>query len=326
TTVSVPMSETSQPGEARRAAMRLASRAGLDDEAMGKVAIAVTEAASNVVKHGHGGDVILRSLRDGKAHGVEMLALDRGAGMKNVSECFRDGYSTTGTAGTGLGAIRRLSSEFDVHSIPGVGTAVLARFWSAAPPKPELEVGAVCVPKPGEIVCGDAWAAGRRAGVTVIVVVDGLGHGVPAADAAGAALTTFATSRAAEPRILLEGIHAALRPTRGAAVAIAALDPRRRLVQYAGLGNIAGAILGNGPVRHMASHNGIAGDEARRLHPVSYPWPEGSLVVIHSDGLGTHWDLDRYPGLVQREPSLVAGVLYRDFARRRDDVTVVVAR
>src|SRR5207249_956162 len=137
TTVSVPMSQPSQPGEARRAAMRLPSGAGLDEEVVGKVAIAVTEAASNVVKHGRGGDVILRTLRDGEAHGLEMLALDRGSGMANVGECFRDGYSTAGTAGTGLGAIRRLSSEFDVHTIPGVGTAVLARFWSAAPPKPE---------------------------------------------------------------------------------------------------------------------------------------------------------------------------------------------
>ena len=230
TTVSLPMSETSQPGEARRAAMRLASRAGLDDEAAGKVGIAVTEAASNVVKHGRGGDVILRMLRDGEGDGVEMLALDRGAGMANIGECLRDGYSTSGTPGTGLGAIRRLSSEFDVHSIPGVGTAVLARFWNLAPPKPGVEVGAVCVAKPGELVCGDAWAVARRAGVTVILIVDGLGHGVPASDAAAAALGAFAASRIAEPRVVIEEIHAALRPTRGAAVAVAALDPDVALV------------------------------------------------------------------------------------------------
>ena len=326
TTVSLPMSETSQPGEARRAAMRLASRAGLDEEAAGKVGLAVTEAASNVVKHGRGGDVILRMLRDGEGHGVEMLALDRGAGMANIGECLRDGYSTSGTAGTGLGAIRRLSSQFDVHSIPGVGTAVLARFWNPAPPKPGVEVGAVCIAKPGELVCGDAWAVARRAGVTVILIVDGLGHGVPASDAAAAGLGAFAASRIAEPRVVLEEIHAALRPTRGAAVAVAALDPRRRVVEYTGLGNIAGAVVGDGPMRHMVSHNGIAGHEARRLNEFSYPWPDGALIVLHSDGLGTHWDLGRYSGLIQREPSLIAGVLYRDFARRRDDVVVVVAR
>ncbi|OLB97884.1 MAG: hypothetical protein AUH30_09400 [Candidatus Rokubacteria bacterium 13_1_40CM_68_15] len=97
-------------------------------------------------------------------------------------------------------------------------------------------------------------------------------------------------------------------------------------MDYAGLGNIAGAVLADGRMRHMVSHNGIAGHEARRLNEFSYPWPDGALVVLHSDGLGTHWDLGRYSGLIQREPSLIAGVLYRDFARRRDDVVVVVAR
>ena len=97
-------------------------------------------------------------------------------------------------------------------------------------------------------------------------------------------------------------------------------------MRYAGLGNIAGAIVGDAPVRHMVSHNGTAGHEARKFEEFTYPWPEGALVVVHSDGLATHWDLGRYPGLMQREPSLVAGVLYRDFSRRRDDVTVVVVR
>ncbi len=325
-TVALPMSDTSQPGEARRTAIRLASHAGFDEEATGKLAIAITEAASNVVKHGHGGDVILRELHDAGTRGVEMLALDRGAGMDNVGQCLRDGYSTAGTPGTGLGAIMRLSSEFDLHSIPGVGTAVLARFWRSTPPKPAPEVGAVCVALPGESVCGDAWAVARRAGVTVLLVVDGLGHGLPAWEAATAALGAFDASRSAEPRAVIEAIHAALRPTRGAAVAVAALDPRRRVVTYAGLGNIGGAVLGDGLARHMVSQNGTAGHEARRFDEFVYPWPEGAQVVMHSDGLGSHWNLGRYPGLLQRGPSLVAGVLYRDFRRRRDDVTVVVAR
>ena len=56
------------------------------------------------------------------------------------------------------------------------------------------------------------------------------------------------------------------------------------------------------------------------------PWPAGALVLLHSDGLASHWTLDRYPGLSARYPTLVAGVLYRDHRRGRDDTTVVVAR
>jgi hypothetical protein len=47
---------------------------------------------------------------------------------------------------------------------------------------------------------------------------------------------------------------------------------------------------------------------------------------MYTDGLGSHWDINAYPGLKNRHPSLLAGILYRDFGRRRDDVTVVVAR
>jgi hypothetical protein len=74
------------------------------------------------------------------------------------------------------------------------------------------------------------------------------------------------------------------------------------------------------------SHNGIIGHEYRKISEFSHPWYAQSVLLLHSDGIGTHWDLDRYPGLLSRDPSLVAGILYRDFTRGRDDVTVVVVK
>ena len=76
----------------------------------------------------------------------------------------------------------------------------------------------------------------------------------------------------------------------------------------------------------MVSHNGTVGYIMRKVQSIDYPWTDDSLLLMHSDGLATHWNLGRYPGLCQREPSLIAGVLYRDHKRGRDDVTVVVAR
>jgi hypothetical protein len=75
-----------------------------------------------------------------------------------------------------------------------------------------------------------------------------------------------------------------------------------------------------------SAHNGIAGHEARRIHEFSYPFPDDGLLVLHSDGLKSQWSLDGYPGLAERDPALIAGILFRDFNRGRDDVTVVVAR
>ncbi len=64
----------------------------------------------------------------------------------------------------------------------------------------------------------------------------------------------------------------------------------------------------------------------RKAQDFVYPWSSGELLVAHSDGLGTHWKLERYPGLIRQDPALVAALLYRDHARPRNDVSVVVCR
>jgi hypothetical protein len=76
----------------------------------------------------------------------------------------------------------------------------------------------------------------------------------------------------------------------------------------------------------MVSHNGTVGAEMRKVQEFVYRWPKGAPVVFHSDGITTHWDLQAYPGLASRQSALIAGVIFRDFQRGRDDATVVVLR
>jgi serine phosphatase RsbU (regulator of sigma subunit) len=225
--------------------------------------------------------------------------------------------------------MKRLSDEFDIYSVPGQGTALVARLWSRRPQgesrPPLLEIGVVCLPKPGEEASGDAWAVEWRGGHCIILVADGLGHGPDAAAASMAAVNALRTHPQLAPAALIEFAHGALRSTRGAALAVADLDLARE-VRYAGIGNIASVALAPDGARHMISHSGIVGHEARKIQEFVYPWSQDTMLVVHSDGLATHWNLDRYPGLAGRHPSLIAGVLYRDFTRDRDDVTVVVAK
>src|SRR5688572_12749729 len=115
--VRLPVTDPSQVGEARRRAAALAQRLGFDDTDAGKVAIVVTEAANNLVKHARDGEILLHPLEQDGTAGLEVLALDKGPGL-DLSRCLRDGFSTGGTPGTGLGAIARLSAVFDVHSSP----------------------------------------------------------------------------------------------------------------------------------------------------------------------------------------------------------------
>jgi hypothetical protein len=293
--------------------------------------IVVTEAAKNLLKHSHGGQILLAPIECGNTVGIEMLALDKGPGIADPGRCFEDGYSTVGTQGTGLGAIARLSSMHQIYSRPDCGTALLARICrpqaTDAPKCSAFRVGGVSVPVRGEGDCGDGWIFQGRPGFGRLLVADGLGHGTLAADAARAAIRTAREHLDDPPGTLLEGIHAALRPTRGAAVAVAEVDQRAQVVRFAGLGNVSAIIFSDAsPARHLMSHNGTAGHQARKISEFTSPWNSGSILLMNSDGLHTQWSLDSYPGLRERHPSLIAGVLYRDYARDRDDVTVVVAR
>jgi anti-sigma regulatory factor (Ser/Thr protein kinase) len=329
--VLLPVDDRSQIGEVRRTATGMARQLGLDEQDQGRVALVLTEALNNAVKHGGGGQVVLRPITNSSS-GVEALVIDKGPGIPDVERALRDGYSTAGTPGTGLGAVARVSDRFDIYSLAGQGTALLIRVCARrgevdrSPAVPSLETGAVCLARSGETVCGDAWALGRTAGRVILIVADGLGHGPDAAAASMEAIRVFRKSLSLAPADILAEIHSALRSTRGAAVAVAALDPNLKEVRYAGVGNIAGSIVSAAETRSMVSHNGTVGHEVRKIQEFRYDWPTGALVIMQSDGLQTHWRLDRYPGLVTRDPALIAGVLYRDFTRGRDDVTVLAVR
>lgn len=329
----LPIEDLSHAGEARRIASALAQRQGMNEGDTGRVAIVVTELARNIVLHAGRGQILARRMEGEGRAGVEILALDKGPGMADIERCLQDGYSTAGTPGTGLGAVARLSDFLDIYSLPGQGTAMLSRILSAGaahrPPSGEngLIVGVVSAPLRGEEVCGDGWAVRDETEPWQLLVADGLGHGPIAAEAAREMLGVFVAGRARKPAQILEQAHGVLRATRGAAVAIAELDPAARQVRFTGVGNIAGSVFIPGQKSvNMVSHNGTIGLEARKIHEFAYNWPPGALLIMHSDGLSTHWNLEPYPGLASRHPGLIAGVLYRDFRRERDDATVVVAR
>jgi anti-sigma regulatory factor (Ser/Thr protein kinase) len=310
------------------AAQRLARGAGFDETDAHRAGLVATEMATNLVKHAAGGGEILLRRIAADAE-VELLAIDRGPGMRNVAASSADGHSTTGSPGTGLGAIRRLSDEFDVFSRAPGGTAVFARLRSRSARRATsraFQVGLVAVAKAGESVTGDGWCVSHSPAAVSVLLADGLGHGVEAADASSAAIAVFTQRPHAKPAEALEAVHLGLRHTRGAAAAVASLNRPSRVVTFAGVGNIGAVITLDGTVRHAVSHNGTLGHEARRFREYTYPWEAGSLLVMHSDGLTSHWSLDVYPGLRMQHPSLVAAVLYRDFSRQRDAVTVLVAR
>jgi len=309
--------EPSKVGEARRAAHTLANFE-LDAESAGRVAIAATELANNLLLHAGGGELLMQRLGDDDTPCIELLAIDRGRGMTDIARCMTDGYSTAGTPGTGLGAVRRLASEFDIHSEPDVGTIVMARFGSVL----ELRHGAVSIPLEGETLCGDGWALAKGSPDCALFVIDGLGHGAFAAEAAQEGIEAFRAAPFAEPQEVMTRANAAMSKTRGGAGACARFNAER--VSFAGIGNISASLVSAGKSTGMVSHNGTLGMHKRRNPQFEYKREQGAVLVMHSDGISARWELKKDPVLLTRHPAIIAASLYRDHSRERDDATVVV--
>ena len=309
--------DESKVGEARRAAQAMANL-DFDTQTAGRASIVATELAHNLLNHAGGGELLMQTFRyDGMAT-FELLAIDRGPGMADVTRCMSDGYSTTGTPGTGLGAVRRLASEFDLYSEPGDGTVVMARIGAS----PNTRYGAVCVTMPGEVECGDAWQVASNGHEIALIVADGLGHGSFAAQAARAAVDAFTQSPFLPPHETLTLAGTAMASTRGGAVACARLNGAA--LSYSGMGNISGALVTREKSQGLLSHSGTLGMAGRRPQQFEYVRPPGSLVVMHSDGISARWNLAERPALFSHHPAIAAAVLYRDHGRQRDDATIVV--
>jgi anti-sigma regulatory factor (Ser/Thr protein kinase) len=321
------VSEVSQVAHARRAATQQAAALGLDEQAQGRVALVATELATNILKHAERGEILLGNFADGSGSGLELLAIDNGPGIADVGHALRDGVSSRGTSGTGLGAAQRQADHFAVYSQPGKGTAIMARIAGSASPAAAtngLRLGSVVVPLRAETVSGDAWEFAVAKDGPTLMAVDGSGHGLEANRAAEMARDAFRANLDFNCTRLMERIHAALAPTRGAAVAVARLRAPEKLLYYVGVGNISGAVVTQGVERRMVSHGGVAGHLRPRMHEFTYPYEDKSLVILHSDGLSAKWTLASYPGLVVSHPALIAAVLFRDFRRANDDASIVV--
>jgi len=216
--------------------------------------------------------------------------------------------------------------RFEIYSVLGQGTCIFARVGNDRHAEQAFITAAISVPMTGESECGDSWSQAHFPGRSVFIVADGLGHGEDAAEAAQEAIQIFHRVPDLGPKPMLQRIHDALRKTRGAAVAVAEIDIERHRLLYAGVGNIFSSVLNNGSTYSMVSHNGTLGHTLSRIQEFSYTWTPQSTLVMQSDGLTSHWDLWRYPGLALKHPLLIAGVLYRDAKRGRDDATVLVSR
>ncbi|HYE65910.1 MAG TPA: ATP-binding protein [Pyrinomonadaceae bacterium] len=342
---SIEVRDEAQVGMARRAVHDYARRVGFSETELAQIDIVVQEIGTNTARHTTEGGWIHFTTPLGSAQGLELFYWDKGPGIYNLDRAVRDGVTTSGSLGAGLGAIRRLMDEFDVYSTVAAaerlslasarrtshGTALLARKWlgdggDRAEACEAKRYGVWSRPHPSETVNGDAYFMRTHEGRTMLAVVDGLGHGSGAKEAADVALDSL-DEWVDEPldEVLL-AVHDALRATRGAVIGAAIIDRAGGHLHCAGVGNVALRVFDAPEPVTVIPVNGTLGVRLGSMRVWTHPWAEGATIVITSDGISESWDVASYPGLLRRSPQLLAGILMRDYGRDADDATVLVAK
>lgn len=342
-----PIQREEDVGALRRAVRDTAKQ--LPGLAEGAAELVATELAANIVHHTPGGYVLMRPA----GNGIELIAVDRGRGLPepaltwltspDTSDGGRPESTRPGGLGVGLAGVRRRAELFDCYS-NGRGTVILVRLdgdpSAVAATTGPWRWGGVTVPLGGQGPSGDSWAvaAGTR---LAAVLVDGLGHGPDAANAAHVAVTIFDQQPLSggeekddtpDPEQGLIRFTAqadrAMRGTRGGVIGVAVLDQAGGRVVYAGIGNVTGRLCTADSNRHLVSHSGSVGTglTSPRARPESYPWPSGATLLLASDGIDTRWEPSRHPGLLCHHPTVIAAVVHRDHTRGTDDAAVLVIR
>ncbi len=321
----------------KRDITRLAESLGFSENETGKINIIVSEMLTNLAKFSpEGGELLVRQVGE-PVHSLEIICIDSGPGMNEPLRMMQDGVTTFGSAGEGLGAIKRQANFFDIYSAPGLGTVILTQVTKATAtdttdglPK-NLEVGYVMVPKPHEILCGDGFAMKVRHNNLYLLALDGLGHGSYANEASSLATKLFEQSGEVNPVQALRDLHMGIKRTRGAVGFAASISSEN--ISYCGVGNIGGKLytgdLSNNtpPYKNIISYNGILGHNIpNTLNNQQLEWGRSKMLIMHSDGLRSRWDLSKYPNLQRHHPTVIAAVLYKDFSRHTDDTLVVVCK
>lgn len=295
-----------------------------------EIDIIVSELTSNLIKHAGSGELLYRIQGTEEEPRLELVTIDQGPGIVDVHRVMRDGVSTANTLGQGLGAIQRLSSTFEIYSQPKWGTltyTVVKPAQTREKKRTDLEVTAICVPKPAEDVCGDGYYVKRSKDYIKVFFGDGLGHGEHAHEAVMKAVEVVMTTQENDPVEIIRQMHTHVRKTRGLVASVAVLNLRAKEWKVCGVGNIVTRLYGGILFKHYMSYNGIVGlNIPGTMNDTIIPAEKNQQLIMCSDGLRTRWDIGKYPSILKYDGMLLAAALYKDFNRRTDDSSVFIGK
>ncbi len=326
--ISYPIEERSYVSFVKREIHNLIKQ-GFSETKTAEIDIIVSELTSNIIKHASKGELLYKFQKTETDATFEVICIDHGPGIRDVSHSMQDGVSTTKTLGQGLGATDRLSTLFQLYSQPGWGTIAYSKVSTKAftEPDPRVISRALLVSKPGETVCGDGYGMRHDEERSYIFLGDGLGHGEHAHEASKKGVQYFLQTKVKDPIDILRSMHLELKKTRGLVGTIAVLNHSSKRWELMGIGNIATRINQGMTVKNYMPYNGIVGMNMPNTTSASeIELEKYQYLIMCSDGIKTKWDMSKYPYILKHDPIILAAAIYKDHARRTDDMSVLVVK
>lgn len=310
---------------------QLAFSAGMSVTKVGEIDIIVAEMVSNLVKHGGGGNLLVKLVEEKNIQGIEIISIDNGPGMTDTVRMVSDGVSTKNTLGNGLGAMKRLADTFQVFSSNSWGTIILVRIFEKEIPlirkPPMAEWRSVIIPKPGETASGDRFYSVSNNDCIKLFLGDGLGHGVEASKAVTMAGDAFVECDETDPVEIIRFINSKVKKTRGLVATVAVFSFSSKTWKICGVGNISTRIISQEALKTHTPYNGIIGlNVPNTLNSIEIEYVKGQHLIMCSDGLKSRWDLVKYPSIFRYDLSVLCSTLIKDYARNTDDMSVVACK
>ena len=309
----------------------MAVSAGFCEKKIAEIDIIIAEIVSNLVKHAGGGQLLVKLVEEHNLQGIEIISIDNGQGMTDVTRMVADGVSTKNTLGHGLGAMKRLSNLFQVYSLKEWGTVILIRIFDEDPPPfrkpPRTDIRSVLLPKQGEKECGDGFFYNITDDHVKLFLGDGLGHGKEAAAAVTKAGEAFMDCTELEPQEIVRHINAAVKKTRGLVGTAAVFEFATKKWRLCGVGNITTKIVSAADTRNYMPYNGIIGlNVPNTLNFQEVEHEKGQQLIMTSDGLKTRWEPVKYPAIYRYDLAILSASILKDFARNTDDMSVAACK
>lgn len=315
----------------RRISKELAKEIGFGESEQEEIVLVVSELASNIIKYAHRGVVTLTPLYLGEQQGLMIEATDKGPGFCEDT-ALKDGFSSSGTLGCGLGAVNRMMDEFDIHTNENnqAGTRIVCKRWvrgkSYSSGKCPFEIGIVSRPKHGETFNGDSFVIKHGNGQSLVAVIDGVGHGLLAHQAALAA-RHYIESHSDSPFLdVFRGVDRACRSSRGVVMALATIDWTSMKLKFASVGNIEVKAYGAHEKFKFIVRRGIIGKNAPNPVITENDWRLDYALAIHSDGLSTHWSWNDFSLHLDKSAQFLAEHMHRTLEKDNDDSTLIIVK